>query len=121
MVELVIVMVLIGVLSVTVIPHFFSASGYDQITQRDALIQLLRQAQLQSMNRSDECQIVHVTTTDAWIPDSLTNCSSVTQSEQLVSFDEWGRPSATSATQFSLSGESNVKVCIESEGYIHAC
>lgn len=85
------------------------------------MIQRLRQAQLQSMNQSEECQVVHVTATDAWIPDSVANCESITEGEQLVRFDAWGRPSHTSPTHFTLSGELNIRVCIESEGYIHAC
>ena len=121
LVELVLVIVLIGVLSVTVAPRFFSSSGYDQVAVRDQLIQLLRQAQLQTMNSSAQCQIVHFANNQAWIPSTTAACSAVAAGEQLAIFDNWGRPAASSATSFTISGETAMKVCIEKEGYIHAC
>jgi MSHA pilin protein MshC len=121
LIELVLVIILIGVLAVTAAPRFFTASGYDQIAVQDQLIQLLRQAQLQTMNASAECQTVHFGSNQAWIPTNVSTCSVITGSEQLALFDSWGRPAATSATAFTITGESAVKVCIESEGYIHAC
>ncbi len=99
LVELVLVIVLIGVLSVTVAPRFFSRSGYDQV----------------------ECQIVHFGNNQAWIPSTTASCSVVASSEQLAIFDNWGRPTTSSATSFTISGETAMKVCIEKEGYIHAC
>jgi prepilin-type N-terminal cleavage/methylation domain len=121
LIELILVIVLLGVLAVTVAPRFFSASGYDQIAARDQLIQMLRQAQLQSMNNSAECQVVHFNNNQSWIPSDPSLCSVVATGEITAAFDIWGRPVSTSATTFTLSGESAVKVCIEAEGYIHAC
>lgn len=118
LVELVLVIVLIGVLSATVAPRFFTVSGYDQIAARDQLIQLLRQAQLQSMNSSTSCAVVHFSNNQAWIPTDAT-CSVAGIGELLGAFDSWGRP--TSSQSFTLTGESTSKVCIETEGYIHAC
>ncbi len=120
LVELVLVIVLLGVLSVMIAPRFFTASGYDQVAARDQLIQLLRQAQLQTMNNSAECQVVHFGNNQSWIPASTAQCSVLTSGEQLLSFDVWGRP-ATSVTSVTLTGETTMKVCIEAEGYIHAC
>ena len=120
LIELVLVIILIGVLAVTAAPRFFTASGYDQVAARDRLIQLLRQAQLQTMNNSAECQIVHFGNNQSWIPSTTAQCSVLTNSEQLISFDVWGRP-ATSVTSVTLTGETTMKVCIEAEGYIHAC
>jgi len=122
LVELVLVIVLIGVLAVTAAPRFFTASGYDQIAARDELIQLLRQAQLQSMNNSTECQVVHFKENQSRIPSSITECAVAVNGEQLLSFDSWGRPNnASGVITIPLSGESAVQVCIETEGYIHAC
>ena len=120
LIELVLVIILIGVLAVTAAPRFFTASGYDQVAARDQLIQLLRQAQLQTMNNSAECQIVHFGNNQSWIPSTTAQCSVLANSEQLLSFDVWGRP-ATSVTSVTLTGETTMKVCIEAEGYIHAC
>ena len=120
LIELVLVIILIGVLAVTAAPRFFTASGYDQVAARDQLIQLLRQAQLQTMNNSAECQIVHFGNNQSWIPANAAQCSVLTSGEQLLSFDVWGRP-ATSVTNVTLTGETTMKVCIEAEGYIHAC
>ena len=120
LIELVLVIILIGVLAVTAAPRFFTASGYDQVAARDRLIQLLRQAQLQTMNNSAECQIVHFGNNQSWIPSTTAQCSVLTNSEQLISFDVWGRP-ATSVTSVTLTGETTMTVCIEAEGYIHAC
>ena len=97
LIELVLVIVLIGVLAVTAAPRFFTASGYDQVAARDQLIQLLRQAQLQTMNNSAECQVVHFGNNQSWIPANTAQCSVLTSGEQLLSFDVWGRP-ATSST-----------------------
>ncbi len=122
LIELVLVIVLIGVLAVTAAPRFFTASGYDQIAARDELIQLLRQAQLQSMNNSTECQVVHFKENQSRIPSSITECAVAVNGEQLLSFDNWGRPNnASGVITIPLSGESAVQVCIETEGYIHAC
>lgn len=122
LVELVLVIVLIGVLAVTAAPRFFTAAGYDQIAARDELIQLLRQAQLQSMNNSTECQVVHFKENQSRIPSSITECAVAVNGEQLLSFDSWGRPNnASGVITIPLSGESAVQVCIETEGYIHAC
>ena len=122
LIELVLVIVLIGVLAETAAPRFFTASGYDQIAARDELIQLLRQAQLQSMNNSAECQIVHFKENQSRIPSSITECAVAVNGEQLLSFDSWGRPNnASGVITIPLSGESSVQVCIETEGYIHAC
>lgn len=120
LIELVLVIILIGVLAVTAAPRFFTDSGYDQVAARDQLIQLLRQAQLQTMNNSAECQVVHFGNNQSWIPASTAQCSVLTNSEQLLSFDVWGRP-ATLVTSVTLTGETTMKVCIEAEGYIHAC
>lgn len=120
LIELVLVIILIGVLAVTATPRFFTASGYEQIAARDQLIQLLRQAQLQTMNNSAECQVVHFGNSQSWIPVNTAECSVLTGGEQLLSFDVWGRP-ATSVTSVTLTGETTMKVCIEAEGYIHAC
>lgn len=122
LIELVLVIVLLGVLAMTAAPRFFTSSGYDQITSRDVLIQQLRQAQLQTMNHSAACQVVHFSANQSSIPSTLSSDSSCTvasSNEQLGSFDLWGKP--TGATSFTISGESSVKVCIEAEGYIHAC
>ena len=122
LVELVLVIVLIGVLAVTAAPRFFTASGYDQIAARDELIQLLRQAQLKSMNSSAECQIVHFKENQSRIPSSMAECAVAVNGEQLLSFDNWGRlNNASGVITIPLSGESTVQVCIETEGYIHAC
>lgn len=122
LIELVLVIVLIGVLAVTAAPRFFTASGYDQVAARDQLIQLLRRAQLQTMNNSAECQIVHVHNNQAYIPSIAADCAVVASGEQLISFDVWGRPVNTAvAISIPLSGESAMQVCIETEGYIHAC
>ena len=120
LIELILVIILIGVLAVTAAPRFFTASGYDQVAARDQLIQLLRQAQLQTMNNSAECQVVHFGNNQSWIPTNTAQCSVLTSDEQLLSFDVWGRP-ATSVTSATLAGETTMKVCIEAEGYIHAC
>ena len=120
LIELVLVIILIGVLAVTAAPRFFTASGYDQVAARDQLIQLLRQAQLQTMNSSAECQVVHFGNNQSWIPTNTAQCSVLTSGEQLISFDVWARP-ATSVTNVTLTGETTMKVCIEAEGYIHAC
>lgn len=122
LIELVLVIVLLGVLAITAAPRFFSSAGYDQIAARDQLIQLLRQAQLQTMNSSSACQVVHFSQNQASIPavfNTDASCSVAATGEALGAFDRWGKPTQT--TTFTITGESTVKVCIETEGYVHAC
>lgn len=119
--ELILVIILVGVLAAVAAPRLFSTAGYDQIAARDHAIQLLQQAQLQAMNQSSECATVHISATTAWIPTTTADCSLITDNEQLVTFDIWGRPTTHAQIRMTMTGESLVQVCVEPEGYIHGC
>lgn len=119
--ELILVIVLIGILSAVAAPRFFSSSDYLQVATRDHLIQTLQQAQLLSMDRSDDCAVVHFSDQSVWIPDSSASCSVSSSGESMYSFDIWGRPSSLAQVRISIPGNQVMSVCIEPEGYIHAC
>ncbi|MFT2092268.1 prepilin-type N-terminal cleavage/methylation domain-containing protein [Paraglaciecola sp. 2405UD69-4] len=57
---------------------------------------------------------------------SLTTVGDNNTSFSLLRFDSYGRPFSDSTTclntcKITLTGEATISVCIESEGYIHAC
>ncbi|MGB0892865.1 MAG: pilus assembly FimT family protein [Parashewanella sp.] len=55
LIELITTIVLIGILSVTVVPKFVGTSSYSAYTVRNDLISKLRQVQQLAINNSDQC------------------------------------------------------------------
>ena len=68
LVELVLVIVLLGVLSVSIAPVLFSRPGFSEYTFRDRLISLLQTMQLQAMNNATECSVVVITAMRFGVP-----------------------------------------------------
>jgi len=141
------VIIMIGILSVTVIPKMFTSSGFEEIGYQAELVTKLRAIQLRAMQDTSKigCQLVYVTEKRAGIPDgscaianpsfstsALQNNSIVKISESSVSFDVssgnysfefdlMGRPKPNVKQTLSLIGaEQTLTVTIEVEGYIHA-
>ncbi|MBA6336740.1 type II secretion system protein [Colwellia sp. BRX8-7] len=143
LIELVIVMIMIGILSVTVIPKIFTSSGYEEIGYQAETVDKLRAIQLRAMQDTSaiQCLLVYVTKKKLGIPDS--NCSPpiflsntepsstiVKISEQSLSFDDhnggysftfdqMGRPDQARTINIQ-GGEQTLIITINAEGYISA-
>ncbi|KGJ94303.1 prepilin-type N-terminal cleavage/methylation domain-containing protein [Colwellia psychrerythraea] len=64
LIELIVVIILISIMSVTVLPKFFSSNGFEEFTYRDEIITKLRAIQLRSMQQTNDemCNQVHIQT-----------------------------------------------------------
>lgn len=144
-IELVLVIVLLGILSVTVAPKIFNSSGFEDHAYQAEVIATLRSIQLRAMQQTsfgaNQCHTVIVTSKQITVDDGcIANSSNSTGNtlnklsvnidsnhditfspEMIFSFDSMGRPlSCSSDCEITLVGSSNLKISIESEGFIHA-
>lgn len=146
-IELIVVVLMISILSVTVLPKFFDSSGFEEYTYQAEVITKLRNIQLRAMQQTDgsQCHTVLVTETVIGIPSVCGSTSSsswqgdvdgepgtttvkivskygvvfdVSSGNYSITFDAMGRASCGSCT-ITILGESTVAIRIESEGYIH--
>ncbi len=140
-IELVITSILITILAVVAIPRLFNAADFSHLTTRDHLISLLRESQLRALNDHSACySVLFSGSANYGIP---VNCASALGSNSLsfpvedgltisigggenvsVIFDTLGRPSGGNCAggcTISVAGDATVQVCLEREGYIHAC
>jgi len=148
LIELIVVIVLLSIVSATVLPKFLSSKGFEEYTYRDELIIKLRAIQLRTMQQiqGSTCQTIQVTPTEIGLlaTEIGATCStdytgksttitvehpdvSFTVSEGLssFSFSQLGRPVGCIAQNpcmitLTISGESELAIEINSEGYIHA-
>jgi MSHA pilin protein MshC len=140
LIELIIVIIILGILSVTVVPKFFTAKGFSEYGYRTDVIAKLRLIQLKAMQQTQadnsDCHRVLLTTTKLGIADdcaSFENSATKVQiadqdnvtfssniTDNIFSFDSMGRPSCNAPCQITINGEQTISVQIESEGYIHA-
>lgn len=147
-IELVTVIILLGVLTVVVIPKFDGTSSYEAYTFRDQLISALRLTQQRAMQNTDNsyCNQIVIESNKYGVPDR-TDCSVKTipstgwtpdatghivddryevtfgGSPNVISFDSMGRPleDCTGGCSITVSsGAESLTITIESEGYIHA-
>lgn len=135
--ELVVVMVVIGILSVTIVPKMFSTGGFDEIGYQSELITKLRSIQLRYMHNSTDCnislsdtkiqlligspcvindEIIYNTSKVLIIGDKL----SFQRTSNSLSFNAMGRPIGGEFIISILGGEKLRTVTINSEGYIFA-
>ncbi len=166
LVELVLVLILLGILSVYAVPRMFTTDGFSEFATQQRLISALRTIQIKSMQdtSSNYCYrvIFDTSATPAIGPSvaayvdgnqalSCGNTIDANASEYLriseaefsefnlslfasddgaaisyLEFNSLGQPLSSggrcvNACRISLSGQSTTHVCIESEGYVHAC
>lgn len=144
LIELIIVIIILGILSVTVAPKFFTSNGFSEFAYRTDVIAKLRLIQTKAMQQtnSDYCHWVLITSTQLGAPDDcdaspnftgawqasatglqVDASDNITLSSNIAGnsfkFDNMGRPSCSSCI-ITISGEQSVSVKIEAEGYIHA-
>ncbi len=151
LIELLVVILLIGILAATAASRIFSADDLAPQQQRDAVINLLRQLQMQSMQDSSgvltRCPTLVLqanaagiarqnacTATASFTVDS-SDLSQISLSGSTVSssagnlplylrFDSWGKPrsSCNSGCSISFSAAgATATLCIEASGYIGSC
>lgn len=145
LIELVVVIIMISILSVSVIPKMFTSNGYEEIGYRAEAVAKLRAIQLRAMQDTSatQCLTVLVTKKKLGIPDvscsppsfSTNNDQSntiVKISEKDVSFDDqnggysfsfdrMGRPVPDQARTITINGsEQSIVITINREGYISA-
>ncbi|NQZ21665.1 MAG: type II secretion system protein [Colwellia sp.] len=135
--ELVIVMVVIGILSVTIMPKMFSTGGFDEIGYQSELITKLRSIQLRYMHNSTECNIALSDTKIELLignpcavnDDPIYNSTKIViegdnlsfqRTSNSLSFNVMGRPNGGEFIISILGGEKLRTVTINSEGYIFA-
>ncbi len=147
--ELIVVIIIIGVLSVTVLPRFMDSKGFEEYSYRGEIITKLRAIQLRAMQEeSSRCVALNDkhfgepsscdVNTGAFnfssdygqdIEDVLEikvqSNHSVTFSMKTgsvpFSFDKLGRPVGCSGKcEIRITGSEELLVIIESEGFIHA-
>ncbi|GHG67795.1 hypothetical protein GCM10010919_16770 [Alishewanella longhuensis] len=142
LVELIVVIIILGVLAISLVPRFFSLSGSSEYLVREQAIALLRRAQQQAMHCTASTGICpenaltiamdRIGVTNGCINDARHLCiSDGTVSLRLIpaglsslSFDSWGRPlqcTGQNGCQLQVQGQSSLPICIEQQGYIHAC
>ncbi|MEH6594318.1 MAG: prepilin-type N-terminal cleavage/methylation domain-containing protein [Colwellia polaris] len=145
LIELIVVIIILGILSVTVVPKFLTSKGFTEFAYRSDVIAKLRLIQTKAMQQTNStyCHSVLVTSTKLGTPD---NCSSTPSfasawqdsasklqvdsndnitfttnfSGNTFNFDSMGRPSCNAPCIITINGEQSISVQIESEGYIHA-
>ena len=140
LVELIVVMVLLGILSVTLLPRFLSGAGTSEYQYRDQALAVLRRVQIEAMQCTDpvfcagrslqlnssalgssaDCRndATHLCIASR---DNVTLTANFSQ----LSFDALGRPQgcavATPACTLTITGNTSLQICLESEGYIRPC
>jgi len=140
-IELVVVIILIGILSVTAVSRFFTSKGYEEYSYRAEAITKLRAIQLKAMQQThnNECHFLTVESKRLGV-DTSNTCTSETSDLTTVTidadhqvsfstsgvtsfyFDSMGKPQGNCAGGciLTLQGEETLQIVIESEGYIHA-
>ena len=166
LVELIIVITLIGVLSITAYSRFSGKDDFSAYAYQSQALSLLRNVQTKAMydSRSNYCYQINFVTTSSpafGVPidnfssgNQVNSCASTigtnlkeglsTQSNELsengltlsvldgstaisyLRFDAMGRPQTSvadciSGCTISFSGAQTTQVCVEPEGYVHAC
>lgn len=144
LIELIIVIIILGILSATLAPKFFSSKGFSEFAYRTDVMAKLRLIQTKAMQQTNStyCHRVLITSTKLGAPDDCDDSPNFTGAWQAsatglvvdagdnitlssnitgnsFTFDNLGRPSCAPCT-ITIIGEQSVSVQIEAEGYIHA-
>lgn len=166
LVELIIIVIILGILSITVAPRFMDARGFSEYAYQTKLESALRKIQLQAMQDSrpnicvkmnfvngsngsfgiptEDFSLANAAATCANSIDynsadykrtdvsELQNASLVLQATdsgnvmQSMQFTSMGKPisdvgACADTCVIAISGLEQASVCIESQGYVHAC
>lgn len=146
LIELIIVIIILGILSISVAPKFFSGNGVSEFGYRADVIAKLRLIQTRAMQQGDvECHEVLITAkklgkgscsgfvfVDPDMEKKYRGTITSIDDQDLVefspkntsfTFDVMGRPHTNNGNEsitINIIGEQTLQVVIEVEGYIHA-
>ncbi|GGA82912.1 MSHA biogenesis protein MshC [Neiella marina] len=134
-IELVVVIIILGVISVVAAPRFIGSQGFDEIALRDEVMQRLRAVQLSAMNGvASDCHALVIDSGEFGVsvmdadpcPGTLEHVTDysdtgLTISQGTFGFDRLGRPTAScdGGCNIQISGATTEIITIESEGFIH--
>lgn len=140
--ELIIVIVILGILSVSVAPKIFSSNGFSEFGYRADVISKLRLIQLRAMQQGTDgcftltssqlgkvsCEAPHDFVDQSEQRSTLVEISSedtvsFSPTGTIFTFDSMGRPQPITdneAIKITITGEQPLDILIEPEGYIHA-
>ena len=151
LVELVVVIIIASILGVAAFSRLQDNSGFAAYNLRNQTIALLRDAQLRSMQDTRDThsfgvsidisspsialatsytgftpqnhQLISSTSfTEDGITLSLQNlATSAALSISSIEFSDLGHPNISDGVRMNFIGVQTVSICIESQGYIHAC
>ncbi|WP_438864663.1 type II secretion system protein [Neptunicella sp.] len=129
LIELIVVVIILGILSVVAVSRFQDGRGINEYVVQKQLVSALQQVQQQAMQDTSHFA-------DSGAPYSLNLQQqvgseltlSVTDGLNVIGFNGLGQPVnvinqriCPTRCQISLSDSVTAKVCIETEGYVHAC
>jgi MSHA pilin protein MshC len=129
LVELITVIVILGFLSVTVLPRFLQSDSFQSRTTQDKLISIARQTQQLAMSKAVAANVqlitdnsnhrIRISYSEGGIQTLDTDIPSTTISNNTLSYNKRGDLSGGSAVDISINnGERTVR--IEASGYAHA-
>lgn len=148
LIELVVVILIIGIMAVSIGPKFVGVNDFNAIAYRDQMISSLRLMQQKAMQQTSGvfCHQIYTTSSQYGKPDvnacaSSPSFSSSWQADNtgfeipssditltihnsnVLTFDAMGiaRECSTSLCKFSFESNSSASLCVETQGYIHAC
>lgn len=151
LVELIVVIILLGILSVYAAPRLFGVSGVAVYSVQDELLSSLRLTQIRAMNRAGQCNRWIMSATRAQqvsleqdagdcassLPSNTDDASAVAITSEprvtlsissdtgasYLDFDNMGRADQceNNGCTIEITGEDQTRICIETEGYIHEC
>jgi MSHA pilin protein MshC len=128
LIELITVIIIIGILAASVVPKFFSSSGYEEYTYRSETIALLRATQLRAMQQKNLTNSCHVVTiASKTISDACGHTVQVENNHDVtfssanatISFDHDGITNCGASCLISINGTKVLEIKIETQGYIH--
>lgn len=131
LIEMITVLVILGLLSVAVLPRFMQTSNSESRTTADQLISILRHAQQLAMSKANNANVRVITDNGArrlrlsytegvlQIMDTAL-ADSITINNTAVSFLKSGDASLASTLIITINPGAR-RVCVEPTGYAHSC
>lgn len=138
LVELIVVILIIGILSISIAPRFFGVASYENRKVTDELLSALRYSQQMAMNRGGDIQLVlaannftvqrsdatPLRSPDGLFPYTKTFPNSIAATPNTIRYNALGQPvSAVGvpiAVNFTIDINGNPAITIEANtGYVH--
>lgn len=138
LVELIVVILIIGILSITIAPRFFGVTSYEDRKAADELLTALRHTQQMAMNRGGGIQLVlsannftvqrsdasPLRSPDGLFPYTKTFPNSITATPNTIRYNALGQPVSAAgvpiAGNFTIDINGSPAITIEANtGYVH--